>query len=95
MSVSGKWHSPHLLMRSDGQLLLLLLLLHLPLLLESAFLVTHLVLGQVVGTHEPSAAHGAAELLLAGVSASMPRQLVRSGEASAAALNLAFVRALT
>jgi hypothetical protein len=83
------------MMWSNGLVLLLLLLLHLPLLLECARLVPHLVLREVVGPHEPAAAHGAAELLLAGVSSPVPGELVRPGEVAAAALHLAFVRALT
>ena len=91
ISESGKWHGPHLLLWSDD----LLLLLHLPLLLEGALLVAHLVLGQVVGPDEPSAANRAAELLLSGVGPAVSGQFVRPGKAATAAVHLAFVRALT
>ena len=97
---SGELKAPHL-RRDELRLLLLLLLLqqdrlklllHLSLLLLSSFLVSHLVLGQVVGSDESSSADGTSELLLSGVSATVTRQFVRTSETSTAVLDLALVR---
>lgn len=53
------------------------------------------VLGQVVAAHEALLAQRAAELLLSGVSAVVPGQLIRAGELLVTALPVAFERPLT
>ena len=63
-------------------------------LLEHALSGAHLVLHKVVGADEAVAADGAGELLLAGVGASVARQLVGAREAALAALDGAGVGAL-
>ena len=63
-------------------------------LLEHALSVAHLVLHKMVGADEAVAADGAGELLLAGVGASVARQLVGAREAALAALDGAGVGAL-
>ena len=65
-------------------LLLLFLLLLLQLLCHFPLLVPHLVLDEVVRADEAVATHGAPELLVASVGATVPRQLVRAGEAALA-----------
>lgn len=53
------------------------------------------VLGQVVAAHEAFLTQGAAELLLSGVSAVVPGQLIRASKLLVTALPVAFERPLT